>query len=64
MSNKTQTLPPADDTLTDKAFACGRDYDPDDARSRWIDAYEGDDYKMLVEAYQEGQAERYENEDW
>jgi len=52
------------DDLATKAFNCGRDLDPEDARANWIEDYTGEEHRQLVESYHAGQAEQYENEDW
>lgn len=46
------------------AFICGRDLRPNDPRSDWIDGLSDPLHSYAVAAYHNGQAERYEAENW
>tara|TARA_R110002096_G_scaffold400072_1_gene596582 strand:- start:59 stop:247 length:189 start_codon:yes stop_codon:yes gene_type:complete len=52
------------DAVCDAAFICGRDLDPDDPRSEWINVLPAFLRGDAEDAYHAGQAERYECEDW
>lgn len=56
-------VPDADQTER-AAYRCGRDLDPEDPRSEWVGTHPHRKEWRLVEGYHEGQAERYEQEDW
>ena len=45
------------ETLSSKAFNCGRDLAPRDKRAAWLDRPE---HKGLVDVYHNGQAEQFE----
>ena len=56
-----ETVERRNETMLEAAYRCGRDYAPQSSRSAWIDHVDSQD---AIEAYHNGQADQFENEEW